>query len=144
MEQIPPGIPPPPVQFAPPSVERRCPSSPQMSTIPWPVGPPGCTTTSHTSPAAVAGVGSTKVHVAPELVLIATPQFVPTNTLFAASGRMPIPNAEGSSRRAAEQLNPGLGAGGFADAGCVHVLPPSALTSMPESGVSRPSKNDVA
>ena len=56
------------------------------------------------SPAGVPGVGSTNVHVAPESVLTATPQLVPTNTLLGASGRMLMPNAEGSLFRDASQL----------------------------------------
>ena len=80
IEQRPPGsAAAPPVQFVPPSVERKWPSSPQTSTV-----PPDWTTTSQTLPAfpAPAGVvnrfGSTYAQVTPESVLIATPQFVPT------------------------------------------------------------------
>src|SRR6185503_17772440 len=127
------------VQFAPPSVERNTPSSPQTSTMPWPVGPPPCTTTSQMSPAVSPGVGSTNVHVTPESVLTATPQFVPMKTLFAASGRMP--NAVGCDLRNASQL---YAAPGVAVAGCVQVAPPSVLTLIPAMLATRPSKNDVA
>src|SRR5688572_28895157 len=104
--------------------------------IPWPVGPPACTTTSHTSVAGVAGVGSTKVHVAPESVLIATPQFVPANTSLGASGRIAMPNADGSFFRAASQL---YGASGVALAGRDQGWPASVLTLMPAFVATRPS-----
>src|SRR3954452_16224902 len=101
IEHWPSGMPAPAstVHVVPLSVERRWPSSPQASTV-----PPLWATTSQTSLAEVAGVGSTNVHVAPESVLLATPQSVPTKTLFAASGRIEMPNANGSVVRAFEQL----------------------------------------
>src|SRR4029077_5139668 len=85
IEQGPSGVPPapigPPVHVVPPSIERKCPSSPQTSTIP---GAPACTTMPQMSLAGVSGVGSTHRQVTPESLLIATPQSVPTKTLFAA------------------------------------------------------------
>ena len=97
--------------------------------------------TSQTSLAVVPGVGSTNVQVAPESVLLAIPQFVPTNTLFAASGRTEMPNADGSVLRAFEQVKP---PGGVAVAGFDQVAPASELTSMPASELTRPSYHDVA
>jgi len=101
IEQRPSGMPAPEsgVQVVPLSVDRRWPSSPQASIV-----PPLCATTSQTSVAVVPGVGSMYVHVAPESVLLATPQFVPTKTLFAASGRIEIPKDDGSVLREFEQL----------------------------------------
>ena len=101
IEQRPSGMPAPEsgVQVVPLSVERRWPSSPQASIV-----PPLCAMTSQTSLAVVPGVGSTNVQVAPESVLLAIPQFVPTKTLFAASGRTEMPNADGSVLRAFEQV----------------------------------------
>ena len=136
IEQRPPGIAPPAVQLTPLSVERKCPSSPQTSTI-----PPVCATTSHTSVAAVPGVGSTNVQVAPPSVVRATPQLVPTNAVSGVSGRMLMPNAAGSLRRAAAQL---YAAGGVALAGRVQVTPASPLTDMPARVLTRPSYQDVA
>src|SRR5436190_9154809 len=104
--------------------------------MPWPVGPPDCTTTSQTLLGGVAGVGSTNVHVAPLSVLIATPQFVPMNTLFGASGRIPMPKAAGSARRS---VGHPYAVAGVAVAGCVQVVPPSLLTLMPATLCTLPS-----
>src|SRR4029079_5618850 len=118
----------PPIMFAalqvvPLFVERNGPSGVQMSTM-----PPACATTPQTSPASSPGVGSMNVHVAPESVLRARPQFVPMKTLFVASGRIAMPNADGSPLRAASQLSQPAG---VALAGFVHVTPASLLTLMP-------------
>src|SRR6185503_1041740 len=100
IEHGPSGRPPapiaPPVQVAPPSVERKWPSSPQTSTIDEADVVPSCTTTSQTSLAGVPGVGSTKRHVRPESLEIATPQFVPMKTFADAPGWIPMPIADGS------------------------------------------------
>src|SRR5215216_7506103 len=77
-----------------------------------------------------------KVQLAPLSVLRATPQFVPTKTLFVASGRIEMPNAAGSSTRVAVQS---YAAGGVADAGLLHVFPPSVLTSNAGETAGRPS-----
>ncbi|TMK23951.1 MAG: hypothetical protein E6G64_17990 [Actinobacteria bacterium] len=91
--------------------------------------------------AGVSGVGSTNRHVAPESVLIATPQSVPTKTLFGAPGWMPMPIADGSLMRGAAQLKPAgvFAAVGVAVAGCVQVVPPSVLTLIPARLTTRPS-----
>src|SRR6478672_1133917 len=98
--------------------------------------PPSWMTTSQTSPARVAGVGSRKVHEPPAVVLSARPQLVPIATRFALAGSIEMPKATGSVRRdsATQKL-----AGGVAVAGWVHVLPPSVLTLMPERAGVRPS-----
>ena len=58
---------------------------------------------------------------------------------------MPIPKADGSELRAAEQVYVAELAGGIAVAGCVQVLPPSVETLIPARLLAaRPSKNDVA
>ena len=100
--------------------------------------------------AVVAGVGSTKFQVLPPLVLSATPQFVPTAMRLP---RIEMPNDDGSARAFALQLQPagvlslpvpsraGLG---HDVAGCVQVAPASVLTWMPESGLTRPSYQEVA
>ena len=123
----------PACQLAPLSIDRQCPSSPQMSTM-----PPGCATTSHTFAAlpAPAGtvvfLGSMNVQVAPESVLRATPQLVPMKTLAVASGRTEMPKAEGSSSRAAAHAYP---PGGLALAGLAQFVPASVETWIPETGV---------
>ena len=137
IEQRPPGIAPPAVQLTPPSVERKCPSSPQTSTI-----PPVCATTSHTSVAAVAGVGSTNVQVAPPSVVRATPQLVPTNAVSGASGWMLMPNAAGSLRRGRGAVVRGWRRGAWPVAS--RSRPPSPLTDMPARVSTRPSYQDVA
>src|SRR5688572_22017287 len=91
------GPPTPPVQLAPLVVERKCPSSVTTSMM-----PPSWTTTSHTLLAGLptvgtplGRVGSMKVHVAPESVLRARPQFVPIQTLLGVAGSTEIPCADG-------------------------------------------------
>ena len=81
-------------------------------------------------------MGSTKRHVDPPSLLIASPQFVPTYTLFALAGSKAMPNADGSSRRSAVRQK---FSGGVADDGCVHVEPPLVLTLMPARLCTRPS-----
>ena len=89
----------------------------------------------------IAGVGSTKVHVAPASVLMARPQLVPMKTRLAFAGSIAMPKAAGSVRRVPVRQKL---AGGVAVAGCVQVAPPSVLTLIPERLFARPSKNDVA
>src|SRR5438094_8914889 len=96
---------------------------------------------SQMSLAGVSGVGSTNRHVRPESFETATPQLVPMKTLPAASGRIPMPIADGSLTRAGAHVNPAgvFAAVGVAVAGWVHVDPPSMLTLMPAMLITRPS-----
>jgi hypothetical protein len=112
--------------------------------------PPAWATTSYTLCAEPANglplagffFGSMNVQLAPLSVLRATPQFVPTKTLFAASGRIEMPNAAGSPTRMEPQS---YAAGGVAEAGLLQVVPASVLTSMPDRlPVVRPSYSEVA
>jgi hypothetical protein len=76
------------------------------------------------------------VHVTPASRLMARPQLVPMNTWFALAGSIAIPKAAGSVRRVSDWQKL---TGGVAVAGCVHVVPPSVLTLMPDRLLMRPS-----
>src|SRR6185369_14723873 len=88
-----------------------------------------------------APFGVEYVHVTPLSVLTAKPQLVPTYTRALLVGSIEMPNAEGSVRSATVAQQP---KGGVAEAGWVHVVPPSMLTLIPASDDARPSKKEVA
>src|SRR5262245_18946396 len=102
---------------------------------------PSCATTAKICSAELVGDGSTKVHVVPPSSDRARPQFVPTNTVCGLPAFIEICHADGSFFAVPmAQFN----LFSVKKLTGVHVTPASLLMLMPDCGLTRPSKNDVA